>query len=169
MKRERRVGKRLTGADWTILALTACVAIGGGYWATGRYASEPTTEPIAYTLCISALDPRLLENAGEWETLIPKNAPVTSSNGAIALGKVVSLRVEGHPSITVQKGKLIFSSDERLVDLYVRVSADATSREGDGLRVGDVRIAAADTGDFRVGAYLAHGARVVSVERGVME
>ena len=169
MKRERHVEKRLTGADWVILVLTACVAIGGGYWAVERYASEPTAEPITYTLCISALDPRLLENAGEWETLIPKNAPVTSSNGAIALGKVVSLRAEGHLSVAVQEEKIVFLPDEQLVDLYVRISADATLREGDGLRVGDVRIAAADTGDFRVGGYLAHGARVVSVERGVME
>ena len=164
MSREIYRKRRLTGADWMILLLVLCIAFGVGYLMLEGRASAGITETIVYTLCIPAPDPAVAEASGGWDRLIPIDSAVTSSNGAIALGRVTALRIEPHTVVAVQNQTIVFPVAEGRVDLYVQISADAIFREGDGLRVGDVRIAAADTGDFRLGGYLARGARVVSVE-----
>ena len=95
---------------------------------------------------------------------MPIDAPVTSANGAISLGRVTRVWEQAHLEAVVQDEEIVFAPREDVTDLWVEICADAILREGDGVRVGDVRIAAADTGDFRVGGYLASGARVVLVE-----
>lgn len=164
MNRVETEPRRMTWVDWTIFGLLLCVTVAVSVWAIGRRETATSAQSIVYTLCVSAADPLFAEASDGWEGLIPANAPVTSSNGAISLGYVVSHWVEPHLEARLQNGEVVLVPREGRVDLYVQIRAEATSRTGDGLRVGDVRIAAADTGDFRVGGYLAHGARVVSVE-----
>ena len=70
------------------------------------------------------------------------------------------MEIEPHTETVVGGG---IAEREELLDLRVTVAAFAKKREGDGWRTGDVRIAAGMRGDFRVGAYLAERATLLSV------
>ena len=50
-------------------------------------------------------------------------------------------------------------------NLVVTVSGTALEREGDGLRIQDVRIAAGMDGCFRMGGFLGRNAQILWVER----
>ena len=65
----------------------------------------------------------------------------------------------------MRDGRVVFTEVPDRVQLVVTVKANAVVRDGDGLRVGDIRIAADGMGDFRIGGYLAEGARVLSVQK----
>ena len=164
MTREKDSSRRLNWVDWVILLfLLSAILIAVG-WVIGRRQNALPVQAVRYRLCVSAVDPRIAAASGGWAALIPVNAPVTSANGAISLGRVRSVWEQAHLEPVVRDGEITFATREGVVDLYVEIDADAILRAGDGIRVGDVRIAAADTGDFRVGGYLARGARVVLVE-----
>ena len=164
---EKRPKRRFLWVDWLILAAALAVLVGGILWVRARKRAESATVPIAYTLMISGEAAIFGEGDGGWERLIPVGAAVSSSNGAIPLGRVSDLRVRPHERAVVKGGKIVWEKDTERVDLYVTVRADALT--GDGLRVSDVRIAANDTGDYYLGGFYAHGARVVSVKREVAE
>ena len=159
-----RLPRRLNWVDWVILAVLLASVLLAAWWMMGRRQAATPSNAIQYRICVSAVDPKIAEFSGGWAALIPIDAPVTSANGAISLGRVVGVWEQAHLEAVVQDGEIMFVPREGVTDLYVEIHADAILREGDGVRVGDVRIAAADTGDFRVGGYLAHGARVVRVE-----
>ena len=164
MMREKNLTRRLNWVDWVILAALLAGALFGIRWGMVRRQTATPSQTIQYCICVSAVDPEIAETAGGWPALVPLDAPVTSANGAISLGRVTRTWEQAHLEDVVRDGEVVFEAREGVVDLYVEIQADAIAREGDGLRVGDVRIAAADTGDFRVGGYLARGARVVFVE-----
>ena len=162
--REKMILRRLNWVDWVILGALLTGIVLSAWWITSRRQAATPTQSVRYRICVSGVDSRMAEASGGWTALIPRDASVTSANGAIALGKVVAVWESEHLEAALQNGEIAFVPHAGMIDLYVEIRADATVRESDGVRVGDVRIAAADTGDFRVGGYLARGARVVWVE-----
>jgi hypothetical protein len=79
------------------------------------------------------------------------------------MGYVTSLEVRAHRAAAVREKKLVFIEREGFSDLYITVRGLAVRSEGDCLRIGDIRIAAGETGDFLVGSFFAGNATVVSV------
>ena len=156
--------RRLNWVDWVILAVLLAGVLLAAWWFAERRQAATPSNVVQYRICVSAIDPQIAEVSGGWAALIPIDAPVTSANGARSLGRVTNVWEQVHLEAVVQDGAVSFVPREDVTDLYVEIRADAILREGDGVRVGDVRIAAADTGDFRVGGYLASGAQVVLVE-----
>ena len=164
---EKGPKRRFLWVDWLILTIVLAVLVGGILWLRARKNAENATLPITYTLLLSGESTEFGVDARAWEALIPRGAAVFSSNGAIPLGRISNLRVLPHERAVAKNGKIVWERDPDRVDLYVTVRADALT--GDGLRVSDVRIAACDTGDYYLGGFYAHGARVIAVEREVEE
>ena len=161
---ERSGDGRLNWLDWLILLGVLGAVIGLAIRMLGSTQRGEERVRIEYTLCISGVrreEALLLESS---DGPIPIGATVKSANGTVNLGEVRALWSNPTPEVCLRDGELILTARADRADVYLRVAAEATLREGDGLRVGDVRIAAADTGDFRLGGYLARGARVISVE-----
>ena len=157
MKNERSRG--FVWVDWLILAV---LLLGGGAiaWRVHRSVrSAQAMQPIAYTLAFSA------DSELSWKTLLPIGATVTTANGTATLGTVAAVEERPLRTPLVRDGRVTLVEMPDRVLLVVSVRADATAREGDGLRVGDIRIAANGVGDFRIGGYLAEGARVLSVQK----
>lgn len=153
-------------ADWLILL----AVIGVGLFFTLRVRAErqrvELTQTVRYTVLAEGVPTDVADANGGWEELIARGASVTTATGTAQLGRVERVRVSPSLSATVRDGRVTLVEAPDRVDVYVTVRAEATVREGDGLRVGDIRIAAGSTGDFRLGAYLAGGARIVSVKVG---
>jgi hypothetical protein len=66
----------------------------------------------------------------------------------------------------VKNGEVVYAEVPNRYDLFVTVEAEGSFRTGDGFRVQDIRIAAGESGSFRVGGYFASGAVVVFAEGG---
>lgn len=160
---EKRAKKGFLWVDWLILAAVLAAIAGGIFLLRERRAAATENIPITYTLLIAGESATFGEQTGGWETLIPEGAAVSSSNGAIALGRVAEVRVQPHEYAVARGRTIAWEKDPDRVDLYVTVRANALLREG--LRVSDVRITATDTGDYYLGGFYARGARVISVER----
>ena len=156
-RKERRRG--FVWIDWVILV---ALLLGGalvGYRIRASRAAATPSQPIVYTLLISTEE-------RDFEDLIPIGASVTSANGTARLGKVLAISTRPSRAATVRDGRVVFVALPDRVELLVTVRADAVVREGDGLRVGDIRIAVGSAGDFRLGGYLAEGAQILSVRKG---
>ena len=119
---------------------------------------------MRYTVLAEGVPTDVADANGGWEELIPRGSSVTSSTGTAQLGRVEGVRVRPAVTPSVRDGRVVMVETPDRVDLYVSVRATATVRAGDGIRVSDLRIAATAKGDFRLGAYLASGARILSVE-----
>ena len=157
MMHERSGDGRLNWLDWLILLGLLGAVIGLAFRALGGGRHTEERRQIEYTLCISGVRPEDFAFFGA------SGSSVRSGNGTVMLGEVLDIRREPAHEVRVENGAAVVAESLDRENLYVRVLADATVREGDGFRVGDVRIAAADTGDFRLGGYLARGVRVASV------
>ena len=155
---------RFQWIDWVLLILlTGAVCLGGLYVWNRRQAAIPITE-IEYTLCISRVSNRFL-GADGWGERFPIGATVTTANGTATLGKV--LAVEARPTLveSISKGKITWIESESSDDLFLTVAAKAKIKDGDGIRVSDIRIAAGEKGSFRIGKFYVGDASVISVVR----
>lgn len=160
MKQEEKRG--FVWIDWLII----CALLIGGALVAVRVRhsvrSATATQPILYTLAFSAGSELAWET---WEMRIPVGAAVTTANGTALLGEVVSLEQRPIKTALVRDGRVVFTEMPDRVQLVVTVRANAVAHAGDGLRVGDIRIAADGVGDFRLGGYLTEGSRILSVRR----
>ena len=163
MMHEESGDGRLNWLDWLILLGLLGAVIGLALWVLLGSRHTEERRQIEYTLCISGVRPEDFAFSGASDVLIASGLSVRSGNGTVLLGEVLDIRREPAHEVRVENGAVVVAESTDRENLYVRVLADATVREGDGFRVGDVRIAAADTGDFRLGGYLARGVRVASV------
>ena len=161
-KRERRL--RFSAADWLLLVLAVAILTGGGLFLyQKRRAAVPHVE-ILYTVQVSGVDLRVFES-GDLMELIPLGSTVYSENGTAELGRVESREVIpfSEPHAT-DKGIRWIEVPDRAT-LVVTVVGTAAERDGDGLRIRDIRIAAGMRGSFRLGGFLGENARILSVER----
>lgn len=166
IKKEKKARFSPTWVDWVLLVLgVSLLLLGGRYIRERQNVAQPAVS-VEYLLCLPAVETNALD--GGIEGLISSDASVTTANGTASLGKVRRVWSEAHVTPTVKDGAIVFTEVPNRVDLYVSVAANAVLREGDGLRVSDIRIAAGCSGDFRIGNYLANGARVVSVSKGAL-
>lgn len=155
-RKARTEGPWITWVDLLLLAAVLAV-IGGSLLPLLRGEALLTAEePIRYEMRVCGVRRELLGVGA-----LPKAGDrVTTANGATELGRVLSVETEPHTEAVPGGG---IAEREELLDLRVTVAALAKKREGDGWRTGDVRIAAGMRGDFRVGAYLAERATLLSV------
>lgn len=155
-KRERNTHPWITWVDLLLIAGVLAV-IGGSLFslllARGRAAD---TEPIRYTVCVRGVREELFADGAS----ALRGARVTTANGATALGSVLSAELLPHREAVAELGIV---EAEGYADLRVTVGGGAVKREGDGWRIGDVRIAAGMRGDFRIGGYFAENAVILSV------
>ena len=162
-KRNSKSEARFVWADRLILLvlITGSLLLAFLYY-NRKQAALPTVE-ISYTLCLSAVSESFAEANGNFTALIPSGAVVTNDNNTTVLGKVLFVETVPHTVAVAGEDSVLFVEMPTQVDLYITVQASATEREGDGLRVSDIRIAAGDKGNFRVGSFYAVGAQIVSV------
>jgi len=157
-----RSQKRVTWVDLLIL-LAVILLIGGGGLILWRGTRAVPAVKVNYILCqkgVSAPDE-------EWLTAqIQTGGVVFSENGTAHLGRVTGVEVRPTKAPCVKNGEVVYAAVPNKYDLFVTVEAEGSFRAGDGFRVQDIRIAAGESGSFRVSGYFASGAVVVFVEGG---
>ena len=155
---EKKEGYRFGWVDWLILLIVACAVFLGVYYWISRSNREEDIQAVTYTLCVP------LDGSIDWERSIPENAAVMDQKGTMELGRVVSVGARPALQAVVSDQALRFVSIPDRIELLVSVRANAAWQRGDGFRVGDIRIAAGKTGDFRIGGLFAANASVISLE-----
>ena len=164
-QRSRRERNALTWVDFLLLAvLLASLFFAWRYLRLRRAEAAPDVG-VRYLLCVSGIDTRVIDETGGAEGLIPIGDDVKSANGTAFLGRVSAVWTETHVETTVQNGAVVFQEVPHRANLYVEVCGDAVARGGDGLRISDIRIAAGEVGDYRIGVFFASGAKVISVRK----
>lgn len=144
-----------------LLVLTA-LAAGGVYLWQRRREARPTVA-ITYLLRVPDREAALLEGEEGILSQISSGATVYSQNGTVTLGSVTDRWVEPVSRPAVQDGLPVLVEDTFHRHLCVTVRGQGLQRPGDGLRIGDIRIAAGMRGDFRLGGYLAENAEILAV------
>ena len=155
-----KIQKRFRWADAVVLLLAICLFFGAlGYYLYSKREPSERVELLC-SLLISGVE------ASEWKSYgdqwMQVGSPLYSSNGTVILGYVEEIRSREHLRLTIRDGEPVWEAHPFLEDLEITVRMSATYRQGDGLRVGDLRIAAGGRGDFRVGKLLA-GAQILEV------
>lgn len=165
MKRETGKGGawRPVWVDWLLLLAFAVILFFGVRYLLQQRQHAKADVLTEYVICLSCRDRLLADENGGWNALIPNGALVSRANGTADMGYVTSLEVRAHRVAAVREKKLVFIEREGFSDLYITVRGLAVRSEGDCLRIGDIRIAAGETGDFLVGSFFAGNATVVSV------
>ena len=105
----------------------------------------------------------LAEDNGVDTVLIPIGTSVSNANGSADLGTVVAVESHPHRILTIKDKQVIMTERNGYFDLYITVHGKASRREGEGLRMGDIRIAAGSVGDYFVGSFWAGNAKTASV------
>ena len=156
--------RRFSRVDWFICFLLV-IAIGiSAYYVYDRFGREGRTQEITYTVVIYELD---ATQAEAWIRRLHVGASVVSENGTASLGTVIDYSRRAHLQATLSPQEHInMLPTPKKIDLYLTVRASATEKEGDGIRVQDIRICAGRGGNFRIGGYYVKNAQIVSVVRG---
>ena len=165
MQKEKTEGGawRPVWIDWILLVVLAVILfLGVGYLFERRQSASPVSL-AEYVIRLSAQDQSYANENGGWEALISSGRSVSNANGTADMGRVVSLSVRPHLTPTVKDQTVTTVEMDGYVDLYITVQGMAIRREGDGLRISDIRIAAGEAGDFLIGPFYAGNATVVSV------
>ncbi len=163
MRREKRLRRRLRAVDWLLVLLVlGGVLLGGRYLYERRRAATPTVT-VEYTVLVSVKENVLSDSASDWKALIPIGSKVLSSNGTANMGRVVAVTAQSRLVPSVQKEKLVFFEHPSEQELLIRIRADAVSRDGDCLRVQDIRVGVGMRGDYRMGGLFAGNAQIVAL------
>ena len=158
-ERERR---RVRRWDWVAVAVALLLFLGaaGFYLYTKRAPVEEVN--VTCTLLISE---------AEGDLWVEDDLPVCAGdllrcqNGTVVMGEIEAVTVKPHLYATVIDGNPLWEEHPHLVDVEVTVRMQARGKAGDGLRVGDLRVASGGTGEYRFGRYLSRGEILeVSVE-----
>ena len=155
---------RFSAADWLLLVLAVAILTAGGLFLYQRRKAAMPHVEILYTVQVSGVDLRAFE-AEKLMDLIPRGSTVYSENGTAELGRVESREVIPLLEPHATNNGIRWIEVPNRATLTVTVSGTAVEREGDGLRIRDVRIAAGMRGGFRLGGFLGENARILSVER----
>lgn len=153
---------RFNWFDWLLLGLILIGIVAGIF--IFRFFSKgdaQETGTITYTVIVSSVESDLFS---EGEDVILVGDQVRSQNGTAVLGEVESFRRVPHQIAAVENGKVVFAQDPHLEDYYVTVRSQATRKTGDGIRVGDIRLAAGMKVTLRIGDFYISSAEMISVE-----
>ena len=113
-------------------------------------------------MLVPAVETELWELHGG--ALIREALPVLVENGTATLGAVERVVTVEHAEYALRDGALARVTDPSRLDVEVTVRMSGMRREGDGIRVRDIRIAANGAGSFRFGNYYAKDVKILSVE-----
>lgn len=153
---------RFGWVDWLLLfMLCGLVFVGVYYWRIGKNNTHKSIT-LQYVLCVSVFEEQ--KESGDAERLIESDSAVMNQNGTSVLGNVISVQSRPVRTAVVANGAVAFVPVPNKRELLITVRASASQTEGDGFRVGDIRIAVGKQGDFRIGNFFAGGARIVQVE-----
>lgn len=152
-------GSTLSFVDWFLISLVVVLILVGVQYFQRRQRAAVPNIPLTYTLLVSGVDREGSQPLFD----TPTGALVYSENGTALLGSVLSCTSEEHRTAVVRDGEVAILPVPERYDVYLEVAADAILREGDGLRVGDIRIAAGLEGCFRIGQYFVKSARILAV------
>ncbi len=160
---EGRVRHGFSAADaFWILAVAVVLVLAFIFLLPAKGEKEDTCR-VRYVLRVHGVDSALLAESSE--ELIRAGATVRTENGTAVLGHVEAVTVSSQKQATVRDGVLIFTEVPDKLVIEVAVSGEGVAREGQGLRISDVRMAAGSVGTFRLGSYYATHASVIFVER----
>ena len=158
---DERKRLRWSAVDVLLVLLALLAAVSAGVYLRYRArAAEGETE-ILCVMRISGESRTLVEAHGG--NLIAVGDLVRNGNGTAVMGRVEAVRETEHLCAVLEDGTPTWRADEALVDLELTVLMRGQHREGDGIRVKDLRIAAGGRGGFRIGNYYSV-AEILSVE-----
>lgn len=166
LRKEKNKKFSFSWVDLLIILAVLGICFLGGRYLLSRYRASDDSISVTYTLTVSDIDAKFADVHGGWEYLIPIGSAVRSANGTASLGSVASLSFDPHTVATVRDGKVVMLEMPDRFDLSITVRAQGELRSGDGIRVSDIRIAAGERGDFRIGN-LSCAANIVFVKREV--
>ncbi len=152
---------RPTPLDVLILTLPVVLLIAGSVFLFIRGRTVQTDTTVEYVLRLSGVSEELVENE---ESPISIGAPVSNANATVSMGTVQAIVIEPHRTPTVQNGAVVFAEVPHQCDLLVTVRAEARDRGANGLRVGNIRLSAGESGSYYIGDFYAAGAVTVYVE-----
>ena len=153
-------GKRLGGLDWCILGLITACLVGGAVWYFGRGLGESgETRTVYYTVRIYDVDRTFWEREH-----FARGEEVFSENGTLRLGRVAEIATSPQRVAGAQNGEVVIAESPHFIFVDVRIVGECVVKAGDGIRCDGVRIAAGESGAFRIGGFFASHARVISVE-----
>lgn len=153
---------RFCWLDWVIVILLVAGVLGGFFAVRYLFAQTDGADgEILYTVRIAAIDPARYPSK---ESLFEVGSSVRSQNGTLYLGEVQSVRWQVNRSAYAEDGEIHIAESPDLYDCYVTVKSAASKREGDGIRVSDVRVAAGMTLTLRIGDTYAENVQVIDLE-----
>ncbi len=160
---DQKRGHRFNWFDRLLFLLIAGALVGAFF--TVRYLQRRSAGEegrLTYTVLLSDIDPARSDAAGR-AAPIAAGDTVRSQNGTVTLGRVTAVQRIPHRAASAQNGTLVFSEVSDRVDYRITVSADASRKAGDGIRVGDIRISAGGAMTLCIGDFFAPNIQVLSV------
>ena len=158
--------KGLNWLDWSLLALAVLSVVCGFFlvrWLSGDAVGQEVS--VVYTVTVPEIDTQLYEGGD----LFSVGERVTSQNGTAPLGEIVELKTKPHRRMLVRGGKIEITEEEGVVDYVVTVRSTGHRRDGDGVRIGDIRVAAGMHLTIRIGGFYAQNGMVSTVQWEVVE
>ena len=147
--------------DWAAIILAMLLFFGAaGYYFYTKYLPD-AQERITCTLLIRGEERAAWEREGE---KIYVGDTLRCQNGTVEMGRIETITKKPHLYAAIGEEGASWEEHPYLIDVEVLVSMYVREKAGDGLRVGDLRVAAGSTGEFRFGRYLAR-AEIVEVRR----
>ena len=145
---------KLTPLDWWMIGgavVAVAVAIGIAWGSRGGGAEGELCEAEA-TFVVTDVEKAWIDRYG-----LPVEAgeAVRSENGTTKLGTVASVERRPCLRVTVRDGEGTWEAHPNVEELVITVRMKLTDRGADGLRAGDLRMAAGSTGRYRFGGFLA--------------
>ena len=156
-----REQRRVRLWDWLTVGAAFLFFLGaaGFYFYTERPPTEK--ESITCVLLISGAE------RTEWEgdeIPIRVGDRLRCQNGTVVMGEIEEIVLKSHLYAAVLEGEPSWGEHPHLVDVEVSVRMQVREKAGEGLRVGDLRVAVGSTGEYRFGRYLSR-AETVEVRR----
>ena len=161
---DRAVGRRRWNWFDLFLAVAFLLAILGAFWIArqGLGRRDAELRQYSYTVLLSGMETSAAE---QLLSCVARNGGgIRNENGTRTLGVTSEIRRAPHVEAVVRSGELTFAEIVGREDVRIVILTDATHRRGDGVRVGDIRIAAGDVLNLRIGGFWARGVLVTSVE-----
>ena len=158
MEREKRLGV----LDWILLCLLLVGATLGGWLLWRRSERGESLTSWRCTLRTQQITRGDLEAYGGIPVKVGDT--VKNENGTVTMGTVEAVEIKPHRVTTVREGRITRVDSTESVELWVTVRMEGILKNGEGIRVRGLRIAAGSEGNFRLGRYAAGGAMILSVE-----